>query len=114
MRCFRPGRDDARHQVEGEDALGALLVAVDGEGDALAQERGVDRGAALLEFLAVEVVEAVEKRGVMGAHLAGCDEHLVEKIARLVSIEKGHGSAGQLTASRCRGQCEEARRVPKY
>ena len=32
-------RDDARQQVEREDALGALLVAVDRERDALGQER---------------------------------------------------------------------------
>jgi hypothetical protein len=45
MRWMRPasilahsGGDDAGHQVEGEDALGALFVAVDGEGDALAEE----------------------------------------------------------------------------
>ena len=43
-------RNDARHQVEGEDALGALLIAVDGEGDALAQEGSVDGGAALVEL----------------------------------------------------------------
>src|SRR5205085_6145515 len=32
------GADDARDQVEGEDALGALIVAVDVEGDAELQE----------------------------------------------------------------------------
>ncbi len=38
--------DDAGHQVERKDALGALLVTVDGEGDALAEEGGVDGDAA--------------------------------------------------------------------
>ena len=33
------GRDDARQQVVGKDALGALVVAVDREGDALGEER---------------------------------------------------------------------------
>ena len=32
------GGDDARQQVERKDALGALFVAVDGEGDALRQK----------------------------------------------------------------------------
>ena len=77
-------------EIERENALGALLVAVDGEGDALAQERGIDGSAALLEFLLVQVLEALEERGVMGPHLALRGKHFVKKIAGLVFIEQGH------------------------
>ena len=35
------GGEDARHQVIGEDALGAMLLTIDGEGDALVQERKI-------------------------------------------------------------------------
>ena len=89
LRPFRI-RDDARHEIERENALGALLVAVDGEGDALAQEGGVDRGAALVEFLLVEVLKALEERRVMGPHLALRGKHFVKKIAGLVFVEQGH------------------------
>ena len=84
-------RNDARHQVERENALGALLVAVDGEGDALAQEGGVHRAAALLEFVALQIVETLKERGVMGPDLPGRDKHLVEEIAGLVGVEQRHG-----------------------
>ena len=86
---FRAG-DDARHQIERENALGALLVAVDGEGDALAQKRGIDGRAALLEFLLVQFLKALKERRVMGAHLAFRGKHFVKKIAGLVFIEQGH------------------------
>jgi hypothetical protein len=43
-------RDDARQQVERKDALGALLVAVDGEGDALGQKRLVGFHLTLAEL----------------------------------------------------------------
>ncbi len=55
--------------------------------------RRVHRHAALVEFLAIEAVEALEERGVVRAHLAGRHEHLVEKGAGLVGIEHGHESA---------------------
>ncbi len=98
MRWIRPGLDlapfragnDARHQIERENALGALLVAVDGEGDALAQERGVDGRAALVEFLLVEILKALEERRIVGPHLALRGKHFVKKIAGLVFIEQGH------------------------
>ena len=43
-------RDDARDQVEGKEAFRAAAVAVDGEGDALQQERQIRQAAALFEF----------------------------------------------------------------
>ena len=46
-------RDDARDQVEREDALEPLLLAVDGEGDALVEERGVGRVPPLVELFDV-------------------------------------------------------------
>jgi hypothetical protein len=44
------GRDDPRDQVEREDALRALGVVVDREGDAAPQERQVDRRPPALEL----------------------------------------------------------------
>ena len=48
MRCVSPrsmrvhsARDQPRQQVVGKDAFGALVAAVDREGDALVQERQV-------------------------------------------------------------------------
>ncbi len=43
-------REDAWHEIEGEEALGAAAVAVDGEGDALEQERQVGQPAAFVEL----------------------------------------------------------------
>jgi hypothetical protein len=114
QRPFRR-RNDAGHEVEGKNALGALLVAVAGEGDTLPQEGGIDRGTALLEFLVLQVIEAVEKRCVVGTHLRGRGEHLVKKIAGVVGVEQGHSYERdrQLTSCRWQEQSEEAGRVPK-
>jgi hypothetical protein len=40
--------DDAGNEVEGEDALGSLFLAVDGEGDPLVEELDVGVATALM------------------------------------------------------------------
>ena len=54
--------DDARQQVEGKDPLGALLVAVDREGDALRQKGLVGLGLALAEIRGRRGPQIVEER----------------------------------------------------
>ena len=61
------GRDDARDQVEGEDALDAFFLAVDGEGDALVEELDVGVAAALLEGVGGHAAELLEEPTVVGA-----------------------------------------------
>jgi hypothetical protein len=48
------GRDDARDQIVRKDALGALFLPVDGEGDALVEKREVGRRLALPELGGIE------------------------------------------------------------
>ena len=66
-RCFRPRleadpllqRQDARHDVEGNQPLRAFFLAVHGEGDADAVEQGVRLGALLRQPLRGLVVRAI-------------------------------------------------------
>ena len=46
--------NDARHQIVGEDAFGAFLVAVNGEGDAFVEEREVGGLLGAAQFLGRE------------------------------------------------------------
>ena len=87
-------RDDARDGIEGHDPLRALVVAIDGEGDALIEE-GLRREAILpLDLRVGQFVETPEHRAAMRAHRAGRAEHLIEKIADLVVAEMiAHKSA---------------------
>ena len=55
MRSHSARGDQAGQQIVGEDALGALVAAVDGEGDALGEEGQVGRLLAALQlFLAAD------------------------------------------------------------
>lgn len=85
--------NDARHQVEREDALGSLIVVVDREGDAPAHEGQVD--CRLLPFVLglVEMTEMVGDTRVVGSHGTRFVEHLVAKIAAVVGLQ-GHGKSG--------------------
>lgn len=74
------GGNDAGHEVEGEDAFGAFVVVVDGEGDAAAHEREVDSGLTAMVFLGVEALHAIKDTLVMWSHQAAIVEHFVEKI----------------------------------
>ena len=66
---FRP-RHDARHQVEGEQPLGAEAVVVDGEGDALKQKRQVGQAPALLELRRPHLRQLVEEGHAVRPRLA--------------------------------------------
>ncbi len=52
--------NDARHEVEGKNALRPLVVVVDREGDALREKGGSGQRAFALEFFALHFLEARE------------------------------------------------------
>ncbi len=103
-----PG-DHARDQVEGEDPLEPLLLAVDREADPLVEERGVDRAPALLELLDAEPCELVGQHPVVRARQAGGLEHLVEERARLVAAVGGEHRLGHRLSRRTRSRRAAAR-----
>ena len=77
MRVPFLGRDDARQKIGRDDPLGRLIVAIDGEGDALVQE-GLFAGLlAAPQFFPVEFGEpAMQGRAVRPDRAVG-REHLV-------------------------------------
>jgi len=79
-----PARHHARHEVEGEDPLRALGLAVDGEGDALVEELDVGLAPPLVEAGRAQAPELVVEGAVVGAHLPRRFEHLVEEGPRVV------------------------------
>ena len=70
-------RDDARNGVEGNQPLGAGLVAVDGEGDADAVEQQVGLAALLGHALDRRLGEPVGEGAKMRTHLAVGRAHFV-------------------------------------
>ena len=84
---FRVGQD-ARHQVEGEQPLGAASIAVNGEGDALHQKGEVRQLPALLKLRRRHVRQLGEQPGVMGPRLPRPDEHLVIERAGVVALKQ--------------------------
>ena len=84
-------RDDARNGVERDQALGALLVAIDGEGDADAVKQQVGFAALLRDPLRRHGGEPLGQRRVMLAHRAVGQVHLVE-----LSIRHGSGLRHEL------------------
>jgi hypothetical protein len=78
-------RDHPRHQVEGEDALDPLGLAVHREGDALVQERQVGRPPARLELRGRQPAQLLVEAPVVGPDPPRRLEHLVEERPRLVA-----------------------------
>ena len=87
MRAPLGAGDDARQQVVGEDALGALLVAVDGKRDALVQEREVGLLAAAAELVGRHRLQELEQGAVLRARLTGGGEHLIVSDVELIARE---------------------------
>jgi hypothetical protein len=81
------GADDPWDEVEGEDPLGALGIAIDVEGHALTHEGEVDFGPALVELVRADLLEEVSEALVVATHLRGSCEHLVEKPVRIVPLQ---------------------------
>lgn len=82
------GGNDARDQVEGEDALRPFGVAIDIEGDALSQEGQVCGTALLFKVLRGEGGEAVQEFAVVGPDLIRFGRHLVKETIGLVVLEQ--------------------------
>ena len=59
MRSHSWRGDEAREQVVGEDALGAFVAAVDGEGDALGEEGEVGGLLAALQLVGGQAGEGL-------------------------------------------------------
>ena len=89
MRSHSCGGDEARQQVVGKDALGALVAAVDGEGDALGEEGEVGGLLAALQFVRRQAGQGFGQGAVVRAQLAAGLAHLVEGLVeRIVSEER--------------------------
>ncbi len=71
------GRHDARHGVEGDQALGAGLVAVDGKGDAHLVEEQIGLGPLLGQGLGRLGLQPVGKGLVVRAYRPAGQQHLV-------------------------------------
>ena len=82
------GGDDARDQVEGENALRALVVAVDVEGDAELEQEPFGGVFVPQQLAAVERVDGVQNEAGVRAHAAAGFEHLVEEAVGLVGGEE--------------------------
>jgi hypothetical protein len=71
-------RHDARNRIEGEDALCAALVGVDGEGDATAEEGAVRELATRAELPLTDRIEQLDDATRLRANLAFAAVELVE------------------------------------
>ena len=92
MRCTRPrskcshsrGRDDAGNEVKGENPFHALGIAIDIEGNSLAEKGQADGTALILELLAFETFKERAKVAVMGTDLAVAVHHFIEKVTLII------------------------------
>ena len=71
------GGDDAGKKIVGENALGAFLAAVDGEGDAFVQEGEVGGLLAAAQFLRSKLEQSLVEGAVVLPRNAGGREHFV-------------------------------------
>ncbi len=88
MRSHSCGGDQARQQIVGEDALGALFAAVDGEGDALGEKREIGGLLAALQFLGRQVGQGFSQGAVLGPQFALRLAHLIEGLVERVVAEQ--------------------------
>ena len=89
------GGDDTGNQIERHDALGALVAAVNGEGDSLV-EIGLFRKSPLgFESDGVHFRKALENFCIVGAHGSIHLEHLIKKSPCFVLTEKALHPVGK-------------------
>jgi hypothetical protein len=103
--------DDARHQVEREHALEALVPAVHGERDALVQERRVGLAPPLVELPHREPREVLGQRAVVGPHLPRPREHLVVEAPGGVGAVQDGMARGVHEAGPQQGTCRGGIRI---
>ena len=95
MRCVRPlldglplgAGDDARQQVVREDALGAFVAAVNGEGDALVQKRHIGGLFLAPHFFGRQPEQQLIQRAIVLARMALGIEHFVESAVEIRSLK---------------------------
>ena len=90
-----PAGDHPRNQVEREDPLDALVLAVDREADPLVHERQLDRVPPLLELLEAEPAELLRESPIVRPRGPGRLEHLVVEGAWVVRLPEGPGRRGR-------------------
>src|SRR5439155_10388874 len=81
-------RNNSRDEIEGKNPLGALSVAVNGEGDALAQESERGQVTFAIEFSFGQLGETLQQPLVMGPGPARRGKHFIVKFARIVVGEE--------------------------
>ncbi len=82
-----PGHD-ARNQVEGQDALGAAAVGVDGERHAALQQHRVDEVDAVAEFGDVDRAQRLREPRVVGPRDAELVGKFIEEVDPLILVEE--------------------------
>src|SRR4051794_11233166 len=73
------GRNNARHEIERKNTLGAAGIAIDVERHALAKEREIHRMAFGVKILASQAAEGGIQFFVMAENLSVAPEHFVEQ-----------------------------------
>ena len=81
-------RNNSRQQIERENALHPLVVVVDRESDALAEEGGRGQRAFAFKLVPVHFLETLQQFAVMGPGLARGGEHFIIKISELIIGEE--------------------------
>ena len=74
------GRDDAGNDVEGDEALLRLRVAIDGKGDADAAEEQLRLAPAEIEHVRLDRAEPLRQLGIGRPHRVSAAPHLVEHV----------------------------------
>ncbi len=92
-------RNDARHDVERDQSLGAAVVAVHRERDADAVECALGLVALLRDAGDVRALEPVGERPVMGPHPGVRGGHFVVRVGRTCGRESGRRDGSKRCAS---------------
>src|SRR5207248_2622330 len=80
--------NNSRDEIEGENPLSALSVAVNREGDALAQESERGQVTFAIEFSFRQLGETLQQTLIMGPGPARHGKHLIIEFARIVAGEE--------------------------
>ncbi len=82
------GGDDAGDEIEGEDALGAFIAAVNGKGDALIQVGFLGQLALAFKLALLHLAESLGQQAVVWADLARSRKHFIEKVPDFVILKQ--------------------------
>ena len=79
--------DDAGNEVEGEDALRTLSISVDGEGDALFKEAGINQVLFVPQILDAKAFVSLMYCPVVGKYFTAIEKHFVKEAVFLVALK---------------------------